>query len=215
MKALEHGRVRLALHELQQGREGGPILLAVHALGGSAADFRDDLGSWPGSAFAIDLTGHGESGRLRGEGYTPELLAGDVDVAAGEVGATHLVGRGLGAYLALLVAGSRPKAIRGALLLPGRGLDGGGAEVSFTGVAARFEPLRQSYERAQEGGGDPILQVLDTDNARSFGARAQSLLLGEDGAARPPWWEVLRDLPGVASTPLDLGSALARLAQAR
>jgi pimeloyl-ACP methyl ester carboxylesterase len=218
MKQLDHGRVRLALRELRTG--SGPILLAVHALGGSGADWTDALGPWPGSAYALDLTGHGESAPLRGDGYYPELLAGDVDVAVAAVGATHLVGRGLGAYLALLVAGCRPAAIRGALLLPGAGLDGGGSDLRFTDVAARFEPFRQAHPEAQNGGPDPLLRILSTDirpadYARTFGERAHTLLLAEDGTPRPPWWSVLRDVPGAQPAPVDLGAALERLALAR
>ncbi len=218
MKNLEHGGVRLALRELRNAP--GPVLLAVHALGGSSADWGDALAAWPGSAYALDLTGHGESAPLRGDGYYPELLAGDVDVAVAAVGATHLVGRGLGAYLALLVAGSRPAAIRGTLLLPGDGLDGGGDDVRFLDVAARFEPFRQAHSQAKNGGPDPVLRILGSDirpadYARTFGARAHALLLAEDGTSRPPWWAVLRDLPAVRSASIDLGAALEGLALAR
>jgi pimeloyl-ACP methyl ester carboxylesterase len=217
MKHLEHGRVRLALRELRVGP--GPVLLAVHALGGSGADWGDALAPWPGSAYALDLTGHGDSAPLRGEGYYPELLAGDVDVVVAAVGATHLVGRGLGAYLALLVAGSRPAAIRGTLLLPGAGLDGGGDDVPLTNVAARFEPFRQAHFAARNGGPDPALRILESDirpadYARTFGLRAHALLLAEDGTPRPPWWAVLRELQAVQSTSIELGVALEQLALA-
>jgi pimeloyl-ACP methyl ester carboxylesterase len=214
MRRLEHGRVQLALRERRSAP--GPVLLAVHALGGSGADWGGALDAWPGSAYALDLTGHGESAPLRGDGYYPELLAGDVDVAADAVGATHLVGRGLGAYLALLVAGSRPGAIRAALLLPGRGLEGSSVAV-FTDVAARFEPFRQAHELAQNGGPDSFLRILETDMrpadyVRTFGARAKQVLLAEDGTPRPPWWTGLRDLPSVGSAPVEVRAALERLA---
>lgn len=63
----------------------------------------------------------------KGGGYTPELLIGDVDAAIEALGGeVTLVGYGLGAYVALLVAGARPDAVRGAILCDGPGIIGGG-----------------------------------------------------------------------------------------
>ena len=50
----------------------------------------------------------------------------DVDVALAELGPSTVVGRGLGAYIALLIAGARPQLVRGAVLCDGPGLFGGG-----------------------------------------------------------------------------------------
>lgn len=217
MRRIEHGRVTLALREL--GSAPGPVLLAVHALGGSGADWNEELAAWPGSVYAIDLTGHGESEPLRGAGYSPELLAGDVDIAADAVGATHLVGRGLGSYLALLVAGSRPEAIRGALLLPGRGLDGNDI-VAFTNVSGRFESFRDAHIASGNGGPPPFLRILESDvrpadYAHAFGVRANALFLAEDGSPRPSWWTALRDLNGARSAPADMHAALTELSLVR
>jgi len=71
MKSLEHGRVRIALRELRPGP--GPALLAVHGLRGSSEEWGDSLASWKGAVHALDLTGHGESARLAGGAYHPEL----------------------------------------------------------------------------------------------------------------------------------------------
>ena len=51
----------------------------------------------------------------------------DADTALAHLGEATVVGRGLGAYVALLVAGGRPQQVRGAILRDGPGLAGGGS----------------------------------------------------------------------------------------
>ena len=60
-----------------------------------------------------------------GGGYTAEIVLADADVALAEIGTATVVGRGLGAYVALMLAGARPKQVRGAVLCDGPGLAGG------------------------------------------------------------------------------------------
>jgi len=215
MKTLEHGRVRIALRELRSGP--APALLAVHGLRGSSEEWGDALASWRGAVHALDLTGHGRSARLAGGAYHPELLAGDVDVAIASTGARHLVGRGLGAYLALLVAGSRPDQIDGALLLPGDGIEGGGPEPVFDDLAERFAASHWRASGAGDGPSDPALSALEADirppaYATSFARRARRLLLAEDGGTRPPWWTAIRELGTARIVSTDLPDALADLA---
>jgi pimeloyl-ACP methyl ester carboxylesterase len=116
----------LALHELRAG-DGRP-LLHLHGLGLRAPDaLPASLEPWPGPVYALDFTGHGESGVPRGGGYTPELLIGDVDAAIEALeGVVTLIGYGLGSYVAVLMAGARPEAVRGAILCDGPGIAGGG-----------------------------------------------------------------------------------------
>jgi len=116
------------LHELEAGTRGGASLLLLHGLGEHAPARRPpELGVWPGPVFALDFTGHGESSVPRGGGYTAEVLMADVDAALAHLGRATLVGHGLGAYVALLCAGARPKLVRGAILCDGPGLAGGSA----------------------------------------------------------------------------------------
>jgi pimeloyl-ACP methyl ester carboxylesterase len=126
MIKLTHGRITLALHELRAG--DGRALLHLHGLGlRSPDDVTVDLEPWPGPIFALDFTGHGDSTSPKGGGYTPELLMGDVDAAINEIGGdVVLLGRGLGAYVALLASAARYDAVRGAILCDGPGLSGGG-----------------------------------------------------------------------------------------
>jgi pimeloyl-ACP methyl ester carboxylesterase len=132
---LTHGRITLALHELRAGgatpeRSGGADgtpLLHLHGLGlRSPDDVPLDVEPWPGPIYALDFTGHGDSGSPKGGGYTPELLMGDVDAAIQHLGEVVLLGHGLGAYVALLASAARWDAVRGAILCDGPGLSGGG-----------------------------------------------------------------------------------------
>jgi pimeloyl-ACP methyl ester carboxylesterase len=126
---LTHGKVELALEELKPG-DDRPLLL-LHGLGECSSTtpraLRPRLESWPGAVFGLDFTGHGGSTIPRGGGYTAEVLMGDVDVALSHLRTVTLLGRGLGAYIALLFAGARPKEVRGAILCDGPGLSGGGS----------------------------------------------------------------------------------------
>lgn len=135
---LTHARVTLALHTLRADGDGRP-LLHLHGLGlRSPQTLPDELGSWPGPVYALDFTGHGASTVPRGGGYTAEILIGDVDAAIEHLGQVTLIGRGLGAYVALLTAGARADAVRGAILCDGPGLYGGGP-VPGTPVIVRVD----------------------------------------------------------------------------
>jgi pimeloyl-ACP methyl ester carboxylesterase len=123
---LQHGRIRLALHCLRPALqpEAHPLLL-LHGLGEShAAHCAFTSDGWPGPVYALDFTGHGASSIPAGGGYTCEVLMGDVDIALAHIGAATVCGRGLGAYIALLIAGARPDLVRGAILLDGPGMAG-------------------------------------------------------------------------------------------
>lgn len=130
---LRHGKVELALHHLRDATAtGGRPLLVLHGLGEaaprSAPRWTD---GWPGPVAALDFTGHGASTIPRGGGYTAELLLGDADAALNSLTggdptrSITVVGRGLGAYVALQLAGARAAQVHGAILVDGPGLAGG------------------------------------------------------------------------------------------
>jgi len=127
VRHLVHGRIQLALHMLQDA-PGRPLLL-LHGLGErSPEDVPAALASWTGPVCALDFTGHGESSVSRGGGYTCEMMMADADTALRELGEATVVGRGLGAYVALLLSGARATQVRGAILCDGIGLAGGGSQ---------------------------------------------------------------------------------------
>jgi pimeloyl-ACP methyl ester carboxylesterase len=125
---LRHGRIELALHELRGATDGVRPLVHLHGLGlRSPADVPRDLAEWGGAIYALDFTGHGASTIPRAGGYTAETLLADVDAVVEYLGEVTLIGRGLGAYIALLTAGARADAVKGAILCDGPGIGGGGS----------------------------------------------------------------------------------------
>jgi len=206
---IKHGRVTLELHELAR-RDGLPLLL-LHGLYGSSADWGEAPGSWPGAVWALDFAGHGHSESIAGGAYHPELLVGDADAALAHIGRAALAGVGVGAYVALLLAGARRDTVPAALLLPGAGLAGGGALPDVQLEFPRFEVAAR-----EPGMWDPLVSVLErdvrpADYAESFARAASRILLLEDGEPRPPWWEAARRSPAAETVVATLPSALARL----
>lgn len=220
---VRHVHVELALHRLAAGT-GSPLLL-IHGLGERTPRQRPMAAAvWPGPVWGLDLTGHGESTRPVGGGYTAEVLMGDVDAALEHLGPCTLLGRGLGAYVALLAAGARPELVSGAILADGPGLAGGGPVPSSpVGVW----PQLGRGERSLAPLGDPAdpdpmalvelaRDVRPADYASTFARLALQFSGRADPIAvaavvRPPWLAAVTDEPGVVEEPL--ASALARYAQ--
>jgi pimeloyl-ACP methyl ester carboxylesterase len=213
IRRIRHGKIDLALHALRDTGAGRPLLL-LHGRGQrSPATVPDAVGAWPGPIFALDFTGHGASTVPKGGGYSVEILMADADHALAEIGAATLLGRGLGAYVALLLAGARPKEVRGAILCDGPGLSGGGPRPVTPTVVLPTDVGR--------GAPDPFAllelarDVRPPDYATSY--VRQSLQLSEIerpisacGAERPDWLAAVIEEPGVAVT--SLAEALAHYA---
>ena len=209
---LTHNKVELALHELGAGE--GRALLLLHGLAErSPLVLPAELESWPGPVHALDFTGHGDSSVPAGGGYSAELLMADADTALRALGSATLLGRGLGAYVALLVAGARAETVRGAILCDGTGLAGGGEEPSSTRIIAP--------PRGGKGAPDPFAlaelaaDVRPADYAISYVHQANELSglaspLSVCARQRPPWLRAVAAEPGVADIPL--AEALARYA---
>lgn len=147
VRHLVHNRVQLALHELRGSLPDGPTarpLLLLHGLGESSpAHVPFWAAAWPGPVVALDFTGHGASTIPAGGGYSAETLMADADLVLEALGPCTVVGRGLGAYIALLLAGARPQLVRGAVLCDGPGLAGGAigpTSMSIFTLPARSQP---------------------------------------------------------------------------
>jgi pimeloyl-ACP methyl ester carboxylesterase len=211
---LIHGRVSLALHGLKDG-SGRPLLL-LHGLGlHSPSSLPPDLEVWPGPVYGLDFTGHGDSTVPNGGGYTPELLMGDVDAAIERLGHVTLLGRGLGAYVALLTAGARADAVRGAILCDGPGMNGGDSSPG-TPQIVRIDPTDPSPP-------DPFAlaelsrDIRPPDYAVDFARLAMersgmSNPLAVCAKARPDWLVAAADEVGAA--PMTLTGALKMYARA-
>ena len=212
-KRIRHGRVELALHELRGGE--GRALLLLHGLGErSPRAPGPELAGWRGPVFALDFTGHGESACSVGGGYTAEVLMGDVDTALRQLGSATLLGRGLGAYVALLIAGARPALVRGAVLMDGLGIAGGGAEAATPslvypspGALAPPDPFAL-VELSRD--------VRPPDYATAFVRQANELSgleypIAVCCAEKPDWLEAVLEEPGVQT--LSVEGALAYYAK--
>lgn len=207
-----HNQVKLALHTLRGG--SGPALLHLHALGEhSPASIPADLEGWPGPIYALDFTGHGASTVPGGGGYTAEVLMGDADAALWMTGPATVIGRGLGAYIALLIAGARPDLVRGAILCDGAGLAGGGDKPGPLNV--RGVPGRVTAP-------DPFALVeLSSDlRPRDYVSRFAELAAEHSGLdpavvvgarARPDWLAAVLTVRGVAE--MGLPEALEKFGQ--
>lgn len=202
---LTHGKVTLALHALRASGEGTPLLL-LHGLGErSPREAPAEVAAWPGPIHALDFTGHGGSSLPKGGGYTAEVLMADADAALARLGRATLLGRGLGAYVALLLAGARPREVRGAILCDGPGLAGGGGRPGTPSVVWP-DPL-------DAGPPDPYAlvelakDVRPPEYAAAF-ARQAAALSGLDQPIsvcvleRAGWLRAVADEQGVAETTL-------------
>lgn len=211
---LVHNRVQLALHHLRDG-EGRPLLL-LHGLGErSPATVPAWAERWPGPVAALDFTGHGASTVPRGGGYTSEILLGDADAALAHLGEVTVLGRGLGAYIALQLAGARPTEVFGVVLADGPGLAGGPSE-----------PTSQSFFPLPSDGSAPDPYALvelsrdlrPPDYATAFTRLAvQGSPLEEPitvaSVFRPPWLAAVVAEQGVAEASVTDGlDAYARIA---
>lgn len=212
MARLRHGRVGLALHALRaSGPRGGHPLLLLHGLGErSPSRVPTVYESWPGPVHALDFTGHGESDIPVGGGYTAEILMADVDAAVAHLGRVTVVGRGLGAYIALLIAGGRAVEVSGAILLDGPGLTGGGPTAGSPRVPA-VDPgdiAPPDPWALAELTSDPRPPDYATAFVRTA-VHASSLTEPVWVAAigRPPWLEAVVVEPGVRTGTLADGLA--------
>ena len=207
---IRHAKVDLALHLLRDG-EGLPLLL-LHGLGErSPVRVPDAAAAWPGPVHALDLTGHGASTVPSGGGYTCEVLMADADAALGHLGPLTVLGRGLGAYVGLLLAGARPTQVRGAVLDDGPGLFGGPSAPASPSIVQLAPDVAR---RAP----DPYALVELTrdvrpgDYAASFAHQAAHLSglehpVSVAAKGRPPWLEAVIDVVGVRE--LGVAAALA------
>jgi pimeloyl-ACP methyl ester carboxylesterase len=202
---LPHARAELALHELRGG--DGRTLLVLHGLAERAPHAVPSyLDAWTGPIYALDFTGHGQSTIPEGGGYTAEMLLADADTALRHLGAATVFGRGLGAYVALLLAGARPDAVHGAILFDGPGLNGGGTGPGSSVVS--------SADLLAVGPPDPYAvaelsrDIRPPDYATNFARLATQASPLEHpitvaAVNRPEWLDAVVREPGVVTLPLE------------
>ncbi len=200
IEMLRHNKIDVALHHLGGSGQSQPLLM-LHGLGECTVPVVPPWDAWPGPICGLDFVGHGASTVPAGGGYSAEVLMSDVDVALQHIGPATLAGRGLGAYVALLVAGARPDLVRGAVLADGPGLAGGGPG---PGNASWFMPGPHDGSAP-----DPFAlhelahDIRPPDYATGFlhllmAASSLASPLVVAAKNRPPWLAAVAAEPGIA-----------------
>ena len=201
---LRHNKVDLALHELSTGVAGSarPLLL-LHSLGERSPRSTPDWAArWSGPVWALDFTGHGDSTVPAGGGYTAEILLADADIALAHTGPATVVGHGLGAYIALLIAGARSSLVRGAVLGDGPGLAGGGTEPASAAILGPAPGARPAVSPDPYALVEMARDVRPPDYATAFARQALQFSgleapIAVCSRSRPPWLAAVVNETGV------------------
>ncbi len=208
---VRHHRIDLALHRLSEGRDPSvrPLLM-LHGLGECTPSEVPPTVRWPGPVYGLDFTGHGRSTVPVGGGYTSEILVGDVDAVLEGLGQVTIVGRGLGAYIALLIAAARPAQVVGAVLDDGPGLVGGGVHPGSPSVpypAPGSVPVPDPFALLELS-----RDVRPPDYAQTYvrfvterSGLGRPIIVSS--VVRPAWLAAVVDEPGVGDETLDAALA--------
>jgi len=223
---LTHGRNEIELHELRQ-REGTPLLL-LHELGGSSAASwaAEQFEAWCGPVYALDFSGHGSSEHVAGSAYSPEYFLADADISLLAISTDApcaVIGAGIGAYVAMMLAAARAEQVPAALLLSGRGLSGGGLLPKFKDREItnleEWEARTHRHTETYLPETDPGVAECEHDirpegYVDEFANGARCLLLSESvgrDADVPPWWHFATGAPGSQIVSSDFANALLEL----
>ena len=196
---LQHNRITLALHQIRDG-QGRPLLL-LHGLGESAQAIRSLPVKWSGPVWALDFTGHGESSVPHGGGYSAEILMADVDIALRHLGEATILGRGLGGYVAFLIAGARPQLVKGVIIADGPGISGGAihatssSEITSAGIRTGTAPDPWALIELSRDARPPNYAVTFTRLAVTASSIDEPIAVTT--RVTPPWIEAIRAEPGV------------------
>lgn len=208
---LRHNKIDLTLHVLRAdaldaSNPSRPLLL-LHGLGDRSPDTVPAwVASWPGPIAALDFTGHGASTVPVSGGYSPETLMADVDQALAYLTdddpnrSITVFGRGLGAYVALQIAGARASQIHGAILADGPGLAGGPTVPTSQAVFALTTDgtTPDPYALVELGRdlrpGDYAVSFVNLANAGAPTATPVTVT----SSFRPQWLAAVVATPGVA-----------------
>jgi pyruvate dehydrogenase E2 component (dihydrolipoamide acetyltransferase) len=134
------------------GGEGAPVVF-IHGFGGDLNNwlFNQEVLAETHTTYAIDLPGHGGSGKDVGTGDLGAMTAAVAGwMAAMKIDRAHLVGHSLGGAIALQLAAAQPDKVASATLICPAGL---GPDVSMEYINGFIETSRGKKL-------EPILQML-------------------------------------------------------
>lgn len=109
------------LHHEMRGPAGAPVVLFLHGLGSSSADWAMQVPAFAERyrVLTLDLRGHGRSRAGPRRGFTVDALARDVAGTLARLGEApvHAIGLSLGGCVALALALERPEMVRSLVLV--------------------------------------------------------------------------------------------------
>jgi pimeloyl-ACP methyl ester carboxylesterase len=185
------------IHGVEMGPAGGPPVVILHGLAGSAREFFATARALPEfRTVLIDLRGHGRSSR-RPDDLSREAFTADVvRVIEAVVGApVTLVGQSMGGHTAMLVAACRPDLVSRLVLLESGAGGGSEAENERLGDYFRSWPLPfADVAAAQEFlGNSPLAQAwVDDLEERPDGLRPRfeaDIMVATMNGLIPPRWD--------------------------
>ncbi len=157
--ALEPETIEAGGHQINYLKSGeGPPLVLIHGFGGDLNNwlFNQPALSEGHSVYALDLPGHGRSGKAVGEAGMAMLaavLGGFMDAL--EIEAAHIVGHSMGGALGLAFALERPERVKSLTLIAPGGL---GPEINMGFINGFIEAGRRKEMKA-------VLELLVADSS--------------------------------------------------
>jgi len=155
--AVEPEIIEAGGHQINYLKTGeGPPLMLIHGFGGDLNNwlFNQPALSESHSVYALDLPGHGRSGKAVGEAGMAMLvsvLGGFMDAL--EIEAAHLVGHSMGGALGLAFALERPERVKSLTLIAPGGL---GSEINMDFIDGFIAAGRRKEMKA-------VLELLVAD----------------------------------------------------
>jgi pimeloyl-ACP methyl ester carboxylesterase len=140
----------------------GPALLFIHAGNLSHAMWEGQVAALAGEfrTVTFDWRGTGQSGKPR-RGYTVEAVVDDVRALIDELRLedTTLVGHGIGTHVALMLAQTRPEAVRGLALASAAPWFSGERDGAVGGLSQEFIHFLEQKNGLGTGRGAPYAQA--------------------------------------------------------
>jgi pimeloyl-ACP methyl ester carboxylesterase len=156
---------------LDDGGKGGPAVVLVHSLAGTAQQWSEQLRHLRQShrAVALDLRGHGRSDPPKNGDYTIAGMAGDIAATVDSLGLDRfvLVGHSMGGGAAVVYAGTHPERILRLMLIDpigdGKQIPAAEADGFLASLESDYDNASQAYWTSIAGSDSAIRARLLSD----------------------------------------------------